>query len=126
MDTPTIISLVLFSVSELLAVIPIPASGVLHSLVIGIKNSFQSKKNADLELGVLIDERSDIKSVIDKFAKNPEILQMISKLLSNPNTFAQVNAIVNNPQINYITTLLKDNPQLTSEIKLLIESKLSK
>ena len=48
-DITTIIGYSLFAFSEIIPLLPIPANGILHSLAIGITNSFSNTKpNTDI------------------------------------------------------------------------------
>jgi hypothetical protein len=123
----TIIGYCLFAFSELAPLLPIPANGLLHSFVIGLKNSLTTKKpTQDVEVAhVLVDKQPDIANVISTLQGNFRLLDAIKLLNAKPNVLGQIEHLSYNKNLQFINTLLINNPDIINEIKRLIVNKIN-
>ena len=84
-----IIGYVLFAISEIIPLLPIPANGVFHSFIIGLQNSFKNP-HVDLELGqqiVGLQNQNTTKSinfhdVVDYINTNPDKLPHVKTYIN--------------------------------------------
>ena len=121
----TCIGYILFTLSELVSVIPIPANGILHSFTIGLKNSLKNS-NTDIEMAqTLINTTPDLSNVVNKISSSPQLIKFIITLLENQHVIPNIDTIIKNSQLQYVITLLNTHPELIDEMKKIIESKLS-
>ena len=124
-STIEIIGFILFGLSEIIAVLHIPANGFLHSLSIGLKNSIKNS-NQDIEIAQqLVSNKPDIASVFNKIANNTEVSNVIKKLSDRPDVVPFVEILLKQPQLQYILTLLKNNPDIVNDVKQLIETNIT-
>jgi len=83
----TIIGYVLFAISEIIPLLPIPANGVFHSFIIGLQNSFKNP-HVDLELGQQMtglqsqNKSVDLHDVVNYINKNPDKLPHIKTYIN--------------------------------------------
>ena len=115
MNTATIIGFVLFAVSEIAALLPIPASGILDSMIQGFQNSFVKKLQSDIEMD---------RSLIDK---KPELATFINKLTMNKNIniheadlFSDIEKLYTIKDFKLIFDCIKNDPNLIEKIKPLV------
>ena len=80
----SIIGFVFFALSELLPLLPIPANGFLHSLFIGLKNSFAKQtKNVDLEIAQsLVNTRPEFVELVNTIEGNSNLIDALKMFLS--------------------------------------------
>jgi hypothetical protein len=89
MDTTTIIGYVLFAISEILPLLPIPTNGVFHSLTIGLKNSIKNSNN-DIEVAQnVLKQKPDIANIVNLETKLFEYRKMLYRN-SRDNNRAQI------------------------------------
>lgn len=120
-----IIGYVLFAVSEIIAVLPIPANGFLHSLSIGLNNSIKNSNN-DVEMAQqLVSTKPNIASLFNKMAINSELSNVVNKLTNNPEIIPFIESLSKQPQLQYIMSLLKNNPDIINDVKQLIETNIT-
>ena len=107
-DFATIIGFVLFAASELVAILPIPANGILHSVVIGLKNSLKpQKKDIDIEMAnELINSDKDMSNIVTTLKGNKTLIEAVNLLLQNPEISNILGDLSHHTQLQYINTLL--------------------
>lgn len=117
-DYGTIFGFVLFVASELVAILPIPANGILHSLVIGLNNSLKNRNtNSDIEMAhVLLDSDKDMSNIITTLKGNKALTEAVNTLLKNPEISNLVRDLSSNTQLQYINTLLVNNSDIINNI----------
>jgi len=116
-DVAAIIGFVLLGISELLAMLPIPSSGILHSIFIGLQNSIKNN-NAEVELAKqLLGKHPYIADVVKQIATNPAIIDNIKALLSNTQLNNFVSKFQNDTDLQYISTVIQEHPEKTKELK---------
>jgi hypothetical protein len=145
MDTQTIATVlgyVLFGLSELLPLLPIPTNGFLHSIFIGLQNAFRNPTK-DIEMAMdLVSNKNfgkDFANIVNSLANNNQLNTIVLNLINNPQLANNINSIQNdtillsqlprissNPQIkNLISTLLQD-PTLSNNLSLALNNPTSK
>lgn len=122
----TIIGYALFAFSEIVAVLPIPANGVFHSLIIGLKNSATKIKSSDIEMAkTLITNKPDMANIITTLEGNPILIETVKIILANPGITKSIGEIANNNNLQFINTLLINNPDIINITKTLIIEKIN-
>jgi hypothetical protein len=118
----TILGYTLFALSELLPLLPMPANGFLHSIAIGLKNSFSNKPiSTDIEIAQnLLISRPNMPNIISTLEGNHNLTNSIKLLNDNPQLLAQINKLANDKNLRFINTLLINNPDIINQIKGLI------
>jgi hypothetical protein len=129
-DTPSITTILgysLFAFSEIIPLLPIPANGLLHSIVIGLKNSLSAQKpHQDIEVAhALVDKQPDIANVVSTLQGNFRLIEAVKLLNAKPNVLAQIEQLSYNKNLQFINTLLINNPEIINEIKKLIVNKIN-
>jgi hypothetical protein len=125
MDTTAIVGFSLFALSEVLAVLPIPANGFLQSLMIGLRNSLNKKRN-DIEMAhTMIGDKPEVACVVNQVATSKPLAEALASLASNPHIIPQVEALCKNSTLTYIITVLENNPQLLASIAQTLEHSMS-
>lgn len=126
-DITTIIGYSLFVFSEIIPLLPIPANGILHSLAIGIKNSFSNKKpNTDVEIAhTLIDTKPQMANIVSTLEGNFKLTDALKLLNSKPQLIPYIEKLAYNKNLHFINSLLVNNPGSINEIKSLIINCLS-
>lgn len=121
-DISTIFGFVLFAASELVAILPIPANGILHSLVIGLKNSLKpEKKNIDVEMAnTLFNTDKEMTNIVTTLNGNKSLTETVNILVQNPEISNIVNDLSRNTQLQYINTLLINNTDIVNNIAKLV------
>lgn len=121
MDTPAIIGFVLFALSELLPLLPIPTNGLLHSFVIGLSNSLKNA-NTDIDLAKnVLDNKPQVASLVNQIGNIPELKKSVETLINNPQLIPQIDSLNSNPQLQYINTILHAHPELVESMKGYVE-----
>jgi len=115
-DYPTLIGFVLFGLSELLGILPIPANGLLHSLFVGMKNSFSNPLNNTKLIQTVIDKEPDLENILSKISSNPNLITSIKTMSDNQHVLPLLEMICNNQDLEYLLTLIKNNPSLLTSI----------
>lgn len=124
-STMEIIGFILFAVSEIIAVLPIPANGFLHSLSIGLKNSIKNS-NTDIEMAQqIVTTKPNIASLFNKIAVNPELSNAIKKISDSPEIIPFIEALSQNHQLQYVLSLLQNNPDIIGDVKQLVETNIT-
>jgi hypothetical protein len=118
----TILGYSLFALSELLPLLPMPANGFLHSIAIGLKNSFSNKPvSTDIEIAQnLLISRPNMPNIISTLEGNNILINSIKILNDNPQLLAQINTLAYDKNLRFINTLLINNPDIINKIKDLI------
>jgi hypothetical protein len=129
-DTPSIVTILgysLFAFSEIIPLLPIPANGLLHSIVIGLKNSISNKKpTEDAEIAhVVLDKQPDIANVVSTLQGNFRLIEAMRLLNAKPNVLAQIEKLSYDKNLQFINTLLINHPDIINEIKKIIVNKIS-
>lgn len=120
-STEAIIGYVLFILSELVSIIPIPANGLLHSFMIGIQNSFKNQ-NTNIEIAQnLLNKNPSLANLINKLNSNANIGSSINRLLENPENIKLIDLISNDNKLQYIITLLNNNPNIINTVTNTVE-----
>jgi len=115
-DIATIFGYVLFVASELVAILPIPANGVLHSLVIGLKNSLR-QQNTDIEMAsILVNSKPEMASIVTTLKGNDSLTQAVNLLVQNPEIAKIISDLSSNTQLQYINTLLINNSDIINNV----------
>jgi hypothetical protein len=122
----TIIGYSLFAVSEIVAVLPIPANGMLHSLLIGLKNSVSKIYSNDIEMATnLISNKPDMANIINTLEGNPKLIESVKTVINNPEIITNIENIAKNKVLQFINTLLSNNPEIVNDIKSIIIQKIN-
>lgn len=120
-----IIGYIFFVFSEIIAVLPIPANGFLHSLFIGLNNSIRNS-NTDIEIAQqTISSKPSTASLLNKIAVNSELTNVVKKITDNPDILPFVKLLSTQPQLQYILSLLQNNPDIINDVKQLIETNIT-
>ena len=122
----TVIGYTLFAISEIVAVLPIPANGVLHSLIIGLKNSVQKLNNTDIEMAqTLIANKPDMASIITTLEGNPKLIETVKTVINNPEIITNVEKIANDKNLQFLNTLLINNKEIINDTKIIVIQKIN-
>lgn len=122
-----IIGFSFFAISEILPLLPIPANGFLHSLVIGIKNSINTNLNTDVEIAQsLIQTKPDIANIVSTIQGNFKLTDAIKLLNSKPQLIQYVEKLAYDKNLQFINTLLLNNQESINDFKSLIVNHISK
>ena len=124
----TILGYCLFALSEFLPLLPIPANGFLHSIAIGLQNSFSNKPvSTDIEIAQnLLISRPNMPNIISTLEGNNNLINSIKLLNDKPQLLAQLNKLAYDKNLQFINTLLINNPDIINEIKNIIINTLNK
>jgi hypothetical protein len=124
----TILGYSLFALSEFLPLLPIPANGFLHSIAIGLQNSFSNKPvSTDIEIAQnLLISRPNMPNIISTLEGNNNLINSIKLLNDKPQLLAQLNKLAYDKNLQFINTLLINNPDIINEIKNIIINTLNK
>lgn len=129
-NTSAIIGYILFAVSEILPLLPIPTSGILHTFIIGTGNAFKAPRK-DIELAIQTVQDKEFAQIINALKSNPRLKKTVMNMIRDPTevivpdpTFPSQTDILNSPAMeiirsrkslfNSITEPLVDNLQLLS------------
>ena len=116
LDFAAIFGFVLFAASEIVAILPIPANGVFHSLVIGLKNSLK-KENTDIEMAEsLVNTKPEMANIVTTLKGNDSLTNAVNLLIQNPEISNLIPNLSSNIQLQYINTLLINNSDIISNI----------
>lgn len=126
-DYTTIIGYALFAFSEIIPLLPIPANGILHSLSIGIKNSFTKPQNQpDVEIAhSLVDTRPQLATIVPMLEGNFRLTDCLRLLNSKPQLIHFVEKIANDKNLQFINSILAANPDIVNDIKRLVVNQIS-
>lgn len=126
-DYTSIIGYALFAFSEIIPLLPIPANGILHSLSIGIKNSFTKQPvNTDIEMAhSLVETRPQLANVVSLLEGNFRLTDSVKLLNSKPQLIPLVEKIATDKNMQFINSLLASNPDIINHIKRMIISQLT-
>ena len=125
MTTLEIIGYILFVVSEIVAILPIPANGLFHSFVIGLNNSIKNS-NTDVEVAQqLVSTRPNTANLFNKIAINSELSNTIQRISDNHDILPYIEILTHYPQLKYIIALLQNNPDIVNDVKELIETNIT-
>lgn len=121
-NTSSVIGYVLFAVSELLPLLPIPTNGILHSLSIGLTNSFSKKsQSTDLEIAQnLLISRPNMQNIVSLLEGNQKLIDSIGLLNNNPQLITLLHKLGKDKNLQFINTLLTNNPDTINTIKKLV------
>jgi len=121
-----IIGYALFAVSEIIAVLPIPANGMFHSVLIGLKNSVSKINSTDIEMAqTLISTKPDLANIITTLQGNSKLIDSVKTVINNPEIITNVENIVKDKNLQFINTLLINNPEIINDIKVVIIQKVN-
>lgn len=122
----TVIGYTFFAISEIVAILPIPANGVLHSLVIGLKNSVQKPNSTDIEMAqTLIANKPDMASIITTLEGNPRLIETVKTVINNPEIIRNVEKIAKDKNLQFLNTLLINNKEIINDIKIIVIQKIN-
>ena len=126
----TIVGYVLFGISELLPLIPIPTNGFLHTVLIGLKNSVKIQKG-DVEMG---DMDNSLKNILDMLKNNKDLKDSLNVLIDNKDlqdNFKYLNSqiisnilvLIQNPRFSNILMSLSnvDNESILRKVEILLD-----
>jgi hypothetical protein len=125
-DPMTIVGYTLFGLSELVAILPIPSNGILHSFIIGLQNSIKkpnNNNNNDLEMAqTLINKQPSIANIINTISYNPNLINSVKLLLDNQHLIPLFENISKDQNLQYVLNIVQNNPKISPEtIKKTIE-----
>ena len=121
-----IIGYTLFALSEIIAVLPIPANGMFHSLLIGLKNSVSKINSTDIEMAqTLISTKPDMANIITTLQGNSKLIDSVKTVINNPEIITNVENIVKDKNLQFINTLLINNPEIINDVKVVIIQKVN-
>ena len=121
-----IIGYTLFALSEIIAMLPIPANGMFHSLLIGLKNSVSKINSTDIEMAqTLISTKPDMANIITTLQGNSKLIDSVKTVINNPEIITNVENIVKDKNLQFINTLLINNPEIINDIKVVIIQKVN-
>lgn len=119
-DAAMVVGYVLFGISELLALVPVPPNGILNSILIGIRNSF-SNPSHDIEMAqTLINSDTNVANVLNTIGTNPVLANAMKVLAEHPSVIPHVSTLSASQDLQYIITLLSNNPEMIDTMKSLI------
>lgn len=125
-NTTIIIGYTLFALSEIIAMLPIPANGMFHSLLIGLKNSVSKINSTDIEMAqTLISTKPDMANIITTLQGNSKLIDSVKTVINNPEIITNVENIVKDKNLQFINTLLINNPEIINDIKVVIIQKVN-
>ena len=118
-DIQTIIAFTLFGVSEILPILPMPANGILHSIIIGLQNSFSNKPvSSDIEIArSLISNRPNMANLVSTLDGNYKLFETLKILNDNPHLIVYIDSIAYNKDLQFINNILMNNPNIINELK---------
>lgn len=123
-DYAVILGYILFGVSELVALLPVPANGLTHSLFIGLRNSLNNP-NTDIEIArKILGSKPEVAATVNQVNSIPELQIAMDTLTKFPQLIQQIDILKNNTQIQYVVTILNAHPELVQEAARAIESQL--
>lgn len=115
-DIAAIFGFVLFAASEIVAILPIPANGILHSIVIGLKNSLKPE-NSDIEMAhTLVNTKPEMANIVTTLKGNASLTKAVELLVQNPEIANIITDLSSNTQLQYINTLLINNSDIINNI----------
>ena len=115
-DFPTIFGYVLFGISEIVSVLPIPANGIMHSLIIGLKNSLPSHAT-DIEMAnVFVSNTPQMANVVNALKGNSSLTNAVNLLIENPEATNIIPILCKNTELQYTNTLLINNTDIINTI----------
>jgi len=121
-----IIGYTLFALSEIIAVLPIPANGMFHSVLIGLSNSLSKINSNDIEMAqTLISTKPDMANIITTLQGNSKLIDSVKTVINNPEIITNVENIVKDKNLQFINTLLINNPEIINDIKVAIIQKVN-
>jgi hypothetical protein len=121
-DVTSIIGFCFFAVSEILPLLPVNTNGILHSFIIGFKDSFKNIDH-DIELAQkLIQKKPDIANVVNIASTNTVIQDCINDILQNQHLIPHIQALCKNSDLQNVFQNLKNNPILLQNIKSKIDA----
>ena len=122
-DIPVLVGYLLFGLSELVGMLPIPANGILHSLAVGFKGAIK-KPDEDLELAkVLLKKDPKVTATINKLSSNPKLTEVMTIIESNPEMITYIKSINESGELKYIINEFQNNPVMITQAKQTIEKK---
>lgn len=125
METSTIIGYILFAISELLPLLPVPTNGLLHSLTIGLKNSLRNS-NSDIEVAQnVLRQKPEIANLIHTTVSNPAMKDTINTIVNRQELVPLINALNADANLQKMITLLNANPQLINEVQSFVEQQVN-
>ena len=125
-NTTIIIGYTLFALSKIIAMLPIPANGMFHSLLIGLKNSVSKINSTDIEMAqTLISTKPDMANIITTLQGNSKLIDSVKTVINNPEIITNVENIVKDKNLQFINTLLINNPEIINDIKVVIIQKVN-
>jgi len=128
MDTQTIITIigyVLFGLSELLPLLPIPTNGFLQSIFIGLQNAFKNPpKDIDIEMAKnLVSNKNgnNLVNIVNSLATNTQLHNIVLNLINNPHLANNISFIQNDTILLSQLQSISSNSQIKSVISALLE-----
>ena len=89
----TIIGYVLFSISEILPLLPIKTSGLLHTMILGFRDAFKSPdKDIELVMSFIHGDKSLV-SMVNTLGTNAQLKQFVESVVQNPQTLHNMQTI---------------------------------
>ena len=118
--TTSIIGYILFAISEILPFIPIHTNGVVQSLIMGFKHSF-NQHDGEIELAQqLITKKPTVANLINIMSTNKVIHDCVEGILENQHIIPHIQMLCNNPELQMIFHSLNTNPMLLNSVKNLM------
>lgn len=115
----TIVGFVLFAISEILPFFPVKTNGILHSFVIGFRDSFQNL-NHDIELAQQFVKNPDITPMVNAVSTNPVLQKCFQNVLDNQHIIPHIHTLCNNLEIQSIFNNINTNPVMLKNVTNLI------
>jgi hypothetical protein len=118
--TTSIIGYILFAISEILPFFPIHTNGVVQSLIMGFKHSF-NQHDGEIELAQqLITKKPTVANLINIMSTNKVIHDCVEGILENQHIIPHIQMLCNNPELQLIFHSLNTNPMLLNSVKNLM------
>lgn len=118
--TTSIIGYVLFAISEILPFFPIHTNGVVQSLIMGFKQSF-NQHDSDVQLAQqLITKQPSVANLINIMSTNKVIHDCVDSILENQHIIPHIQMLCKNPELQLIFHSLNTNSMLLNNVKNLM------
>jgi hypothetical protein len=114
-----IVGFVLFAISEILPFLPLNTNGVLHSFVIGFRDSFR-KLDQDIELAQQFVKNPEIAPMVNSVSTNPVLQKCFQDVLENQHLIPHIHTLCNSPDIQHVFNNINSNPTMLKNVTNLI------
>ena len=116
-----IIGYILFAISEIFPFLPIPASGLLHSLTLGLSNAFINPSQ-DIEMAQSLVSNTSLASIVNTISTSPQIKTIVTDLINNQSNANNISAVQSDPVISQLVSLTNSNQQFKLQMAAIVKN----